>query len=318
MSDEQSNTSNPAEGAGSEAAADGAAALEGADATASAEAQLNAAEAAASTKEEKKIVQELKRKLKYKVDGQEFEDELDFNDEEKMREMLQLSKVARKRMNEYSTLDKQVGAFLEKLKKDPRSVLSHPDIGMDLKKFAADIIEDEIERSKKSPEQLRAEELETELKRLKEERENEKKSAREREIEALEEKEFERYNTLIEKAVASTELPNSPYVVQKMADYLILAVQNGIEIDPLALAPIVRDEVMNDIQELFKVAPVELIEKLVGKDKLKEVRQKAIKAVKNPETASATGGSKIPDVAKGSSPVKSSEPKKNFKDFFGV
>lgn len=269
--------------------------------------------------EEKKVVAELKRKLKLKVDGREFEEEVDLGNEEYLREQLQLAKVARKRMSEYSSLEKQVDMLFDKLK-DPkalREVLTHPDIGHDLKKLAAEIIEEEIENSKKTPEQLRAEKAEAELKRIMDEREKEKQEARQREIQMLEEKAFEQYNASMDRAIQKANLPDSPYVVRKLADYMMEAVRNGIDVSPEDVIGLVNDDITRDIQELFKVAPVELIEKLVGKDKLKEVRKKSIAAAKDPAIAAAISGKKIPDVAKASEEPKPSE-KKTIKQLFGV
>jgi len=49
-----------------------------------------------------KQVQELKKKLKIKVDGEEFEEELDFNDEEGLKRHIQKAKAFDKRAKEFS------------------------------------------------------------------------------------------------------------------------------------------------------------------------------------------------------------------------
>ncbi|NDG28325.1 MAG: hypothetical protein EB120_14255, partial [Proteobacteria bacterium] len=195
--------------------------VEGSEGGEATETAATTAEAAA--KEARRV-----RSLKLKVDGREFDEELPFEIEEDpeileyLTKNLQMSKAAQKRMAEYAEYQKQVNSLVDKLRKNPRSVLSDPSIGVDLKKLAAEIIEEEIANSQKSPEQLEREKLEMELKALKEEREKEKETFRQKEFERLQEIEYERYDSLMTKALETSDLPKSPYVVKKMAEYMLL------------------------------------------------------------------------------------------------
>jgi hypothetical protein len=263
------------------------------------------------------------RKLKLKVDGQEFEEDLPFdlddNPEavEYMTRQLQLSKAAQKRMAESSQLQKEVKYFLEELRKNPKKVLADPSIGIDVKQLAAQIIEEEIANAQKSPEQLEKERLENELKALQEEREREREEAREKEFARLQEIEYERYDTLISKAIETSDLPKSPYVVKKIADYMLLGLNEGIDVSPEDVLPLVRDEIQNDLREMFAVMPDEVIEKIVGKDVFNRVRKKNVaKAKSAPQPVKSaikdTGAS-----AKASASATDAQ-KKTFRDFFGV
>lgn len=263
------------------------------------------------------------RKLKLKVDGQEFEEDLPFdlddNPEavEYMTRQLQLSKAAQKRMAESSQLQKEVKYFLEELRKNPKKVLADPSIGIDVKQLAAQIIEEEIANSQKSPEQLEKERLEGELKSLQEEREREREEAREKEFSRLQEIEYERYDTLISKAIETSDLPKSPYVVKKIADYMLLGLNEGIDVTPEDVLPLVRDEIQNDLREMFAVMPDEVIEKIVGKDVFNRVRKKNVaKAKSAPQPVKSaikdTGAS-----TKGAANSSDAQ-KKTFRDFFGV
>lgn len=263
------------------------------------------------------------RKLKLKVDGQELEEELPFeiddNPEavEYMTRQLQLSKAAQKRMAESSQLQKEVKYFLEELRKNPRKVLSDPTIGIDVKQLAAQIIEEEIENAQKSPEQLERERLENELKSLQEEREREREETRQREFSRLQELEFERYDTLISNALDGSDLPKSPYVVKKIADYMLLGLNEGIDVSPEDVLPLVRDEVQSDLREMFAVMPDEVIEKIVGKDVFNRVRKKNVAKAK---AAPAPIKSAIKDTGVVSKAGDAGKPmqKKSFRDFFGV
>lgn len=281
-------------------------------------AQAQSAQSAAAKKEAARI-----KKLKLKVDGQELEEELPFeiddNPEtvEYMTRQLQMSKAAQKRMGEHAQLQKEVKYFLEELRKNPRKILADPSIGIDVKQLAAQIIEEEIANSQKSPEQLEKERLEAELKSLQEEREREREETRQKEFERLQEIEYERYDNLMSKALETSDLPKSPYVVKKMADYMLLGLNEGIDVSPEDVLPLVREEIQNDLREMFAVMPDEVIEKIVGKEVFSRVRKKNVAKAK---AAPAPVKSAIKDTGASSKAAASNNAaeKKSFRDFFGV
>lgn len=257
-----------------------------------------------------------KRTLKLKVDGEEFDEDFDPNDEESIVRNLQLAKVAQKRMQEYSSLQKEVVKFIEDLRKDPKTVLSDPRIGLDVKKIAAEIIEQEIENSKKSPEQLELEKTRAEIKALKEAQENEKAQALEREKARLTEEQFERYDIEVTAALSNSDLPKSPYVVKKIADYMLIGLEANKDISPADVMPLVREEIMSDLKAMFDVMPEDVVEKLIGKSKFDSIRKKNITAAK--AKAANLGSPKAADVGKKGSEKTSTEKKQTFKQFFGV
>lgn len=263
------------------------------------------------------------KSLRIKVDGREMDEELPFeipDDEETvewMKRNLQMSKMGAKRAQEYSTLEKEVKSFIDELRKNPRKILSDPNIGIDVKKLAAEVIEEEIENSQKSPEQLEREKLERELKDLKEQREREKEEAKQREFDRIQQESFERYDMLIGQALEKSDLPKSPYVVKKIADYMLLGLQNGIDVNPTDVLPIIREELQDELKDMFAVMPEEVIEQIIGKDVFTRVRKKNIakaKSAKAPLTAqnvaSDTGVTSKPKEEK---PAQ----KQSIKDFFG-
>jgi hypothetical protein len=260
-------------------------------------------------------------KLKLKVDGQDYDEELPFelpDDPEViayMTKQLQMSKMAQKRAQSYSDLEKNVNTFIEELQKNPRKTLSDPRFGIDLKKIAAEMIEEEINNSKKSPEQLKTEQLEAELKELKEGRDKEKKTSEEREFERLQQQEAERYDVSMSRALEKSDLPKSPYVVKKMADYMLLGLQNGIDVTPEEVLPLVREEIMEDIKSMFAVMPAEVVESIIGKDTIGKIRKKQVESAKK---AAAAGPRSIADSGKSGTKVVTGKEKSTFKQFFGV
>jgi hypothetical protein len=255
------------------------------------------------------------KKLKLKVDGKELEEEVNLDDDEYLTKQLQLAKAAQKRMGEYANLEKQVKAFLDELKKNPRKVLSDPNIGIDVKQLAASIIEEEIENSKKSPEQLEREKLETRLRELEEERKKEKEDFQTKEFERLQQQAYERYDMQMSQALEKSDLPKSPYIIKKMADYMLMGLNEGLDITPEDVLPLVREEMQNDLKQMFAVMPDEVIESIVGKDVFNRIRKKSVAKAKTPPTPLKSSVKDTGGTNKGeATPVK----KQSFRDFFGV
>jgi len=255
------------------------------------------------------------KKLKLKVDGQEEDLEYDPNDEEYMTKQFQLAKVAQKRMQEKSSIEKEVLKFIEDLRKNPKKALSDPAIGLDLKQLATQIIEEEIENSKKSPAQLEKEKLEEELRMIKEEREKEKEASKAAEFERIKEQAYEQYDQAMSAALEKSDLPKSPYVIKKMADYMLLGLQNGKDVKPEDVLPLVREEIQEDLKQMFAVMPDEVVEKLIGKEKLNSLRKRNIQKAKSVSPA-LKAGTKLADTGKASAKDKEEAKTQTFKDFF--
>lgn len=285
-------------------------------------AQENQAELSAQEPQIAKAIEQKRlKKLKIKYNGKEMEEELPFEipDDENaikyMQKQLQLSKMAQVKAQEAATLQQEVAEFIQMLRSNPKKALSDPAIGLDIKELARQVIEEEIENAQKSPEQLEREKLQAELQAIKDEREKERTEAQRREQERLQEQEYERYDMLMTKAIEKSDLPKSPYVVKKMADYMLLALDNNIELTPDDVLPLVRTEIENDIKDMFSVMPEEVIESLIGKDKMSKLRKRNLAKAK---TAPTPLKSQIKDVAaQKSQPKPVDTDKVSMKKFFG-
>lgn len=273
------------------------------------------------TPAEQKEAKKALKKLQIKYNGRQEDISLPFDlpdtDEARdfMTKHLQMSKMGASKAQEYSQLEKEVRSFVDELRKNPRKVLSDPSLGMDIKKLAAEIIEEEIANSQKTPEQLEKEKLEAELKAMKEEREKEKEESKKREFERIQQESFERYDMMITQALDKSDLPKSPYVVKKMADYMLMGLQQGIDVSAEDVLPLIRDEIQGDLKEMFAVMPEEVIEAIIGKDVFTRVRKKniaAAKAAKAPPTAQQA------KVDTGTKTEAKPKQKQSFRDFFDI
>jgi hypothetical protein len=265
------------------------------------------------------------KSLRIKVDGQEFDEKLPFELDESnkeaveyMKRQLQFSKAAQKRMGEKAQIENEVRSFFEQLKSNPRKILADPAIGIDLKKLAAQMIEEEIANSQKSPDQLAKEKLQAELQEERDARKREKEENDKREFERIQETEYERYDTLMTQALEKSDLPKSPYVVKKMADYMMLGLQNNMDVNPEDVLPLVREEILEDIRQMSQAMPLETLEKLFGGDILTKIRKGNVAKAKSKTQPSSP---KLPDVgATRAEPKKALDDSKKvtFKKFFGV
>lgn len=258
------------------------------------------------------------KKLKLKVHGQEIEEELPFeiddNPEvvEYLTKQLQLSKAAHKAMQEKSTQEQQVKQFFQALKGNTREVLA--EMGIDAKEFAAAVIEEELKKQEMTPEQIRQMELEQELENLKKEREKEREEHNKKELARLQEQEYERIDAQMTEALNSTDIPKTPYTIRKIAEYMLAGVNNGIELTPQDVVPLVREELMKDLRDVLGAIGEDAAEEFIGKELINKVRKRNVAKAKPQTPATLKAGIKDVNTAKKAEPKQSD---KSYKDFFG-
>ena len=279
-------------------------------------------QAANGTPKEQAQAKKMLKELKIKFNGKEILEKLPFEipDDESSKDFmtrhLQMSKMGATKAQEYSQLEKEVKTFIEELRKNPRRILADPNVGIDVKKLAAEVIEEEIANSQKSPEVLEKEKLAKELKELKEAREKEKEQAKQQEFERIQKESFERYDMLIGQALEKSDLPKSPYIVKKMADYMLLGLQNGVEIAPNDIVGLIREEIQGELKDMFAVMPEDVIQALIGKEVFEKVRKKNIAKAKS-NKAPVTAQQVAKDTGQASPKKEDVAKKQSMRDFFG-
>lgn len=281
--------------------------------------QEGAEAAAKEAKAVKKAVEQAKKsnkkKFKIKVDQKEEEMDLDLDNEEEIRRHLQLSRAAQKRMQESNDLKRDVSDLFTRMNTDPFSVLADKEggLGLDVDDLVRQYVEKKLADAEKSPEQLAFESTQNELKKLKAERETEKKQREQEQYNAQLQNEIIRYDQMMTKTLENSEFKKpSPYLVKKMSDYLMLGVQNGLDVTPDDILPIVRDEIQSEIRELINSAPENVIEELFGKEIFNKMRKKNLaKAKQAPIHASS-----IKDTGAKKGPAEKPSEKINYKQFF--
>lgn len=264
------------------------------------------------------------KSLSYKLDGQDFTENLPFEipDDPKaieyMRRELQMSKMGQKRAQYASGLEKDIQNLVKDIKANPFKVLQDPALGVDVKDAIKKYIEQEIENSQKSPEQLALEAAQQELKALKDQQEFEKKSAAEQEQQRMAQKFEQEYDEQITNALNSRKIPRSPAAVKKILDYAQLAVNANKDVSINDIIPFVAEELRNDYLEHVNALPDESLEEFFGKTVVDRLRKTAVKRAKTAasQNPALKAPAKAPSTGKVAEAPKTEEKKQTYKQFF--
>lgn len=259
-------------------------------------------------------------KLQLKVYGQDVEEELPFEIDENpaaveyLTKQLQLAKAAQRAMQENSSFQKQVQDFLGGFKKDTRAALLQ--MGIDPKEFAASVIEEEIKKQQMSPEERERQELQDKIRKLEEERKSEKEQTEKQEYERLLQQEYEKVESQISTALESSGLPKSPYAIKKVADYMMVAAEKGVELSAADIAPIVREEIQKEMRELIAALDEDGAEEFIGKEIINKIRKKNLSRSKQ---TPASLKAQIKDVGQDGKVNNNEQGEKvTMKKFFGI
>ncbi len=222
----------------------------------------------------------LKERFKLKVDGEEFEEEIDWNDKERIKRALQMERVANKRMSEKANIDKDMRQLVSLLQTQPDAVLA--ELGHDVEKFAQDVLNRKLEEMQKSPEQKEKEAMQKELERLRKEAEGSKKAQEEAEMLRERQLAIVDYDNQIDEALANNpDLPKNSYVVKRIADLMMFALQNNMpNITVKDIVPVLKKEIHSEWGDMFSQMPEDILERVVGKDNINRVRKAVVKKQK--------------------------------------
>ena len=276
-------------------------------------AEATAAEKAAAKTEAQK--ENLRRKYELKVNGKSRSVDLDLSDDKAVQDYLQKALAADEKFQEAATLRKDVQQLVRTLKENPLAILTHPNVGVDVKKLAEMVINQELEDMQKSPEQKRLEQLEKELAQERSEKQRIEEERRQAEVARRQEEEFRRIDDDISDALANTDLPKTPYVVKRISDAMLSAFDLGYrDVSVKDIMPIVERQLKEELGQWFDSSSEDALEKLMGKN-LDRIRKKRVAAQKalpksTPNQVKPTGEAAKP---KEEAPAK----KQRFEDLFG-
>lgn len=220
----------------------------------------------------------IKKLFQVKVDGEELE-----VDEDELIRNYQLRVASDKKFSEANLGRKQNEEFIRLLKTDPKSVLTHPSIGLDLRKFAEDFLVGELQNDMLTPEEKQLKEYQTKLADF-EAREKEAKDREEAEAaDAVSKKYAEDYNNQIVTALEDSGLPKTEHTVQRMIKYMHDALKNGYELEAKDVTDLVRRDYQTDLKALTTGLDADALVQILGDDLSKKIRKYDLDKIKNPQ-----------------------------------
>lgn len=277
------------------------------------EAAPEAEQKAAAIEQKKEEIKAAKRQIQAKVNGKMRAIEIDPNDDKELTKYIEKALAADEKFSEASSMRKQVEGFIDALRKNPLEILRNKDLGLDLRALAEKVLMEDLEEQQKTPEQKEQEKLNKELEELKKQLEEEKNAKRNAELEKMREQQFKQLDDEITSSLQNSSLPKSPYVVKRIADALIEAVNLGYnDIGVKDIMPFVEEQIQLEIQQMFEAMPSEVLEKLVGKQHLTNMRKTRIAQSKAKPALNA-----IKDTGKKEEVKKEESKAKSMEDVFG-
>lgn len=274
-----------------------------------------AVQEAAKVEEKKRLKQ-----LKYKANGKEYSEDLPFEIDDNpeavayLTKQFSLARAAQEAMQDSSSTKKQVEQFFKALKSDTKAVLA--DMGIDPKEFAAAVIEEEIRNSQMTPEQKELEELRAAKKQMEEEKQRLKEQAEQEARTREEQLAYEKISNDIAAAISTTYLPKEPATVRRVAQYLKVANERGVELSANEAIKFVEQDLKEELKSILGQLGEDNIEDFVGKDVFKKVRKRNLDKAKSVPTTPATAKANTVEVKQQPKAEEKQAPKLA-KDFFG-
>jgi hypothetical protein len=234
-----------------------------------------------------------KKKFKYKADGADVEEELD---EAEVGNRLSLAKAAQKRMQEAANVQRQTKAFYEALQKDPLSVLTDPKI-MGSEKFqqlAEQFLSKKLAEQMLTPEERVQQEKEARLAKYEQEEVKRNEEANQAKAKQLEDHYAKQYEQTIMTALQSSSLPKNPFTVKRMAELMQKNIRHGLDLEPQALAQLVKEDYQAELRHLISGANPEAILGMFGEDLSNKIRKHDLSKFQFKNPAPKPGGPAAP------------------------
>lgn len=209
---------------------------------------------------------------KLKVDGAEVD--FDATDEETVKRAVQKAHAADKRMNEASMTRKQAERFIELLKTNPRAVLEHPSLGVDLKSLAEKIIWEGMQKAAKSPEEQARDAEKAELEQLRKDKAKRDADTKQEERDQLKEKYRQDWTSKFQTELEKAGLPKTDWTLTRMAAYMRQVLAKGHKhVQPGDVVEFVREDWQAAQREMFGHLDGDALIKVLGEDTAEKVRK---------------------------------------------
>lgn len=226
-------------------------------------------------------IQELIETFKIKVNGEERDITLNWNNKEDIVRRLQMAEAGSEAMQHSAEMERNFERSLQDLYDNPWETLK--ELGLDPDELAEQRIQDRIQHLEKSPEQVAQEERDQEIEELRQRLRDEEGARESIESQRLQqEAEIDIDQQITEALSSTTELPKSPYVVKRIADAMIGALKSGRhDVTAKDVIPWVEKELNQEMQNLMEAMPDKALEKYLGTNTLDRLRQGRLAKMKS-------------------------------------
>lgn len=218
------------------------------------------------------------RTFKLKVDGEEVE----ITEAEAIL-LAQRGKAADKRFQEASALRKQAEEVINLLKSDPRKALQHPEINVDIRELAEEVLKEHLEVEMMDDKEKQIYKLQKELEQKEAERKATEETKRAEQMKIEEERYTKQYEKDINDTLQSSGLPQTNFTVNRVIHYMQQALDLGYEASAKDVIGLVKQDYQNDIKQLFSAADSSILGDLLGEEGLKKVRGFDVSRLKDPK-----------------------------------
>jgi hypothetical protein len=238
------------------------------------------------------------RKFKLKVNGKEEE-----ADEDEVVKWAQLGRSSTSKFQEAAQLRKEAEDIVSRFRKDPKQALK--DLGPEARKAAEEFLWEQIQEEQLSPEQKQQRETERKLKAYEEKEKAHEEEKKQAETEKLHQQYIQEYDQKIVKSLDVSGLPKTSGTVKKMANYMMQALNAGVDLDPSEAVEMVRQDYLADIKELLGNIDENRLLSILGDDVATKLRKADLARVKGSKPQSS------PAQPQQASAPKSEEPRRH-------
>ena len=223
-----------------------------------------------------------KRRWQIKASGRDWDLE-----EQDLVSYAQKGIDADSKWQEAAKIRQQNNDFLKALRENPRSVLEHPGLKMDLKKLAHEILYEDVENEMMSPEEKEYRQTKRELDDYKNRERETKAEAEER----LAQERDQQYQTSVDRDVRSSisaqRLPLTEFTYDSTIKYMQRAMQAGYrDVTPADVMPYVKRDYQRSQEQMFSLEPDQLID-MIGEKNLERLQAAYIQKIKGKKVEAA-------------------------------
>jgi hypothetical protein len=211
------------------------------------------------------------------VDGQELE-----VDENELKRGYAHNRAAAKRMEEAAMTRKEAETVLKMFQENPREAFKL--LGKDARKFAEEIINEELREAMLTPEQRELRDYKRELERY----QQAEKQAREAYEREQQEAEMNRYTEQVQQQIIDTlttaGLPKTERTIGRIAYYMQAALQAGFsDVKPVDVIDHVKKDYQYDLKSLLGGLSEEQLETFLEADIVRKIARSTVKKAPAPK-----------------------------------